>query len=1120
MRARLLSALLWCALDGAALAQTPDPTDAQRAVVTPTSRDQRRYFEGMGRNPQEEQLFQDYSRAIELYEAETKEFRREVQQLLEKNYQAKRSSLGNSYEKAVGDFETLERQDRHDAIVQFEEFLQRYPKEPRFTPDILFRLAELYYERSSDDHLLAMRVFEEKLKAQDPDKRAELPPEPVVDFSPSIAVYRRLQTQFPTYRFNDGVTYLLGYCLEKQNDFTQSRKTYLELIARYPRSRFATEAWVRIGEYYFDEYTQPNALANAADAYEHAILDANHPLYDKALYKLGWTYYRMDRFDEAVARFLTLADFYEAQAKKAGKEEVGGDLRGEALQYTAISLADDKWGSLEKAKALFAKMGGRRYESEVYRRMGDVYFDQTRHTEAIDSYRLVLAKDPLSRQAPKVQQRIVEAYERDRKLNESFAEAQKMGALYGQGSRWHQKYQNETEMVNEAQALAEQGLYASAIYHHQLALSQKQDSKFEQAKASFEIAAQGYRSYLDQFPRSKQAYELEFYLAECLYNSMRFPEAGHAYERVRDSTLDRKFQIEAAFAAVLSYQKELERAVREGKHPDLKPLKSSERPEGQRLRPTTFSALEKDLVRASDGFLSLQPTEERAAGVAYKAAELHFVHNDFPEARRRFELIVKGYPKSEVAQFATNLIVESYLVDKDWKSVEDVSSRLAQNRDVIDPKSELYKDLVKFKLAGRFKLADELMQKGEFEQAAKKYTELVEEEPRHEFADKALNNAAVAYENTRRFDSALKLYERIYQDYPKSKLADAALFRVAVNAENSYDFDKAVVSYQKLVKEYPSAKDREAALFNAARLLEGQQRYPEAAAAFTRYSELFPLAEDAPKNHYRAALILEKQGDSAAQLRALDAFVRKYSPRKDTSELLVDARRRIGDAFRKLGKHRDARKAYDEAALEFDRRKLVPEQNPVAAEAAAQARFQWAEYEFKAFDALKIGGRNDKELKSSFDRKRAGVKKVNDAYGKVFAYKRLEWTLAALFRRGFALERFASTIIETPIPTDVQKLGETAVIQYQDLLAEQTTALEDKAVESYAATLAEAKKNLLSNEWTKKTVESLNRFRPLEYPVLKEARQALSTDAAYPDGLVGSLTGPPVLPPPKVRGVP
>jgi hypothetical protein len=148
------------------------------------------------------------------------------------------------------------------------------------------------------------------------------------------------------------------------------------------------------------------------------------------------------------------------------------------------------------------------------------------------------------------------------------------------------------------------------------------------------------------------------------------------------------------------------------------------------------------------------------------------------------------------------------------------------------------------------------------------------------------------------------------------------------------------------------------------------------------------------------------------------------------------------------------------------------------------------------------------ELLKRYPTKRAGVKEVNEAYAKVYAYKNLEWTLAALYRRGYALERFATTLIETPIPPDVKRLGEEAVVAYQDQLAQQTATLEDAAVESYSATLQEARKNRISNEWTRRTLEALNRFRPKEYPVLKEPKESIASDTAYPEGLVGNLLGP------------
>jgi len=1083
-------------------AVAPQPTAAPEKTDVQPAQKPRLGMEGMGRTPEEQKQLDDLQQMLRSYEEESREFKRDVQLLVEKKYEEKRSDLAASYEKAIRDLEVNERKDRLDAIAQFEEFLQRYPDEPRYTPDVMFRLAELYYERSADDHAVAMRAYEEQLKRVDPSSNTPPPPEPPVDFRPSIALYRQLLERFPKFKFNDATTYLLGYCLEKQNDFEGAQQAYHDVIDDYPKSKFVTEAWVRIGEYYFDDYDDPDALPRAAQAYEAAIKDTKSPLYDKSLYKLGWTYYRQDKFEPAVRRFLELVDYYDRTSPKTDGKSTG-ELRGEALQYTAISFADEKWGSVEKAKATFARMGGRPYEAEVYRRMGDVYFDQTRHTESIASYRLALQRDPLAADAPKLQQKIVQAYERDRKLNEAFAESEAMANAYAPGTPWYEKHKNDPEVLASTQELAEKNLYGSAVYHHQQALALKQQGKLEAARTMFDSAAKGYEGYLDRFPRSKAAYEVQFFAAECQYNSLQFAKAAKNYDSIRDTGADTKYRKDAAYGAVLAWSKLVEQLQEQKKLARYPVLRSKDRPEGDKPQPIGLAPEEQSLVAATDAFVQLSPTDERSPGVAYKAAELLYAHNQFPDARARFESIIRSYPKSEVSKYATNLTVETFLIDKDWRSVEEVSARLAQNTEVIDPKSELHRDLVKFKLAGRFKLADELMAQGAWDEAARKYIQLVDEEPKHEFADKALNNAAVCYEKDHRFESALKLYERVFKEYPNSKLADAALFRVAVNQENSYDFDHAVASYERLVKDYPASKDREAALYNAARLLEGQQKYPQAAAAYSRYADLFPKAEDAPKNQYRAALVYEKQGDTRNEVKALNEFVRRFGSKANQGELVVEAHKKLGDAYARSGNPKDARKAWETAAREFDRRGLKADAALQGADAAAESRFMVAEQELRDFDKLKIGGRG-KALEQSFTLKRAGVKKVQASYAEVFKYKRLEWTLAALYRQGYVLERFGATINETPVPPDVKRLGPEAVAAYQDLLQQQTAALEDKAVESYAATLEQARKNRISNEWTKKTLEALNRYRPKEYPVLKDPKPAIAVDVTWPDGLVST----------------
>src|SRR5215831_2395610 len=158
-------------LTGAAPANAPAaPVNASKKDVAPAVKAQTQFLEGLGRTPEEEQLLEELSQTIERYEAETKEFRKEIQLLVEKKYEEKRNSLANSYEKAIRDMEVVERRGRLDAIAQFEEFLKRYPDDRRYTPDVMFRLGELYYERSSDAHIVAMREYEDRLKAAESKK--------------------------------------------------------------------------------------------------------------------------------------------------------------------------------------------------------------------------------------------------------------------------------------------------------------------------------------------------------------------------------------------------------------------------------------------------------------------------------------------------------------------------------------------------------------------------------------------------------------------------------------------------------------------------------------------------------------------------------------------------------------------------------------------------------------------------------------------------------------------------------------------------------------------------------------------------------------------------------------
>src|SRR5580692_11603208 len=99
----IVNALVWVALSSAsgAPADTAAPAKKDTAPeapaptakkdITPAETPKARLLEGMGKTPQEEALLDEVSQAIQSYEAESKDFKHEVQLLIEKKYDEKRN---------------------------------------------------------------------------------------------------------------------------------------------------------------------------------------------------------------------------------------------------------------------------------------------------------------------------------------------------------------------------------------------------------------------------------------------------------------------------------------------------------------------------------------------------------------------------------------------------------------------------------------------------------------------------------------------------------------------------------------------------------------------------------------------------------------------------------------------------------------------------------------------------------------------------------------------------------------------------------------------------------------------------------------------------------------------
>jgi cellulose synthase operon protein C len=87
--------------------QTPAPLAAKSEAPKPeATAPTTRYLDGLGRTPAQEQLLRDVSRALEAYEQESRDFHREVKELVKRRYTQRRAALSGSYEKTLTSLES------------------------------------------------------------------------------------------------------------------------------------------------------------------------------------------------------------------------------------------------------------------------------------------------------------------------------------------------------------------------------------------------------------------------------------------------------------------------------------------------------------------------------------------------------------------------------------------------------------------------------------------------------------------------------------------------------------------------------------------------------------------------------------------------------------------------------------------------------------------------------------------------------------------------------------------------------------------------------------------------------------------------------------------------------
>ncbi len=344
------------------------------------------------------QALREMQNELDRFKTTGGQYEKTVDAIVRREYLRQRREKDNFYGRQVRFEEKLQNEAREEAIKLFEKFIAKNPDHQVYTPDAMFRLGELYYERSASQYQARAQAAVAEPIAED---GAGQPNVDAPDFSPTIDLYHRLAQGFPTYRNLSTVYYLIGYCWNEMGQPDNARMAWLNLTcanhfhydtfnpsgkaatptnltpeeqadaekAKHPAialdatpntdesgpfvdpyqdckavqddAQFLAETWLRIGEYHFDYDYKKYGLERAISAYNKLLGDPNDRNYNLALYKLAWTYYRASRYPEAIKHFGMLVDWSDKARKETGR--AGSELRAEAVQYMGIAFAFDDW---------------------------------------------------------------------------------------------------------------------------------------------------------------------------------------------------------------------------------------------------------------------------------------------------------------------------------------------------------------------------------------------------------------------------------------------------------------------------------------------------------------------------------------------------------------------------------------------------------------------------------------------------------------------------------------------------------------------------------------------------------------------------------------------------------
>ncbi|MEE3388289.1 tetratricopeptide repeat protein [Alcanivorax sp.] len=661
-----------------------------------------------------------------------------------------------------------------------------------------------------------------------------------VDYDTAISLYQELlnSTNDPGQRAE--AYYLLSKAYAMDGNLEQAQTSLDALVSQYPNSEWALESQFRRGEMLFSDGDYEYAEQAYADVIKRGT---DNEFYNQALYKRGWSHYKLGDYELAQASFFTLLDNLN------GRSELADDTSMENKLFTdtqrVVSLAFSNLDGPDSVRNWFARNGNRDYEPAIYRSLGQVYLGQERFRDAAEAFDMFVQVYPDSTLAPEFSSLQIEAYQKGGFPTLVLPAKEKFIQHYGINSDYWGRHPDIREQYV---SLLKGHILDLAEYHHVLA---QQSGK----PADYREPARWYQEYLNTPPASEDQGKVNHRYAEVLYAAEDYATAISEFERTAYQYPDYEKGGDAAFNALVAYQKILDG------NPDAE----------------QENAWRKKKIASAQQYGQRFPAHPEVPNVLHDTAEDQLALGDVEGAVKTAGILVNRQPppSAELMRYGWATIANGEFDLGRFKVAEMAYGKLLDMQMSPEQRS-LYREKLAVSI---YRQAEQQQEQGNLDIAAATFLRVGQTVPEAAVRKNAEFDAATLFINQGRSTAAIPVLEAFRERYPDDPLTDTIPDKLAIAYEKEGNYTAAAGELQLIAANYKSDDPElsRQALWKAAEMQDRAEQPQASIALYQQYLQEWPQPYDfRSEAQFRLVELNRKTGNSERETYWLQQLVTSY----------------------------------------------------------------------------------------------------------------------------------------------------------------------------------------------------------------------------------------------------